>query len=88
MKELGQTCYKNVVYFNLDTDGIAKSLFIQDFDVKRIIRGLEIAYETKISSENTLIILDEFQEVPQALSSLKYFYERLPQYHTITAISF
>ena len=85
MKELGRTCYENVVYVNLDTDSIAKSLFIQDLDVKRIIQGLEIAYETKISPENTLIILDEIQEVPQALSSLKYFYEQLPQYHIITA---
>ena len=85
MKELGRTCYENVVYVNLDTDSIAKSLFIQDLDIKRIIQGLEIAYETKISPENTLIILDEIQEVPQALSSLKYFYEQLPQYHIITA---
>ena len=85
MKELGRVCYGNVVYVNLDTDSIAKTLFIQDLDVTRIINGLALAYDTKISPENTLIILDEIQEVPQALSSLKYFYEQLPQYHIITA---
>lgn len=85
MKELGRTCYDKVVYVNLDTDNIAKTLFIQDLDINRIIHGLEIAYDTKISADDTLIILDEIQEVPQALSSLKYFYEQLPQYHVITA---
>ncbi len=85
MKELGRTCYESVFYVNLDVDSIAKTLFLQDLDVKRIIHGLEIAYDTKISPESTLIILDEIQEVPQALSSLKYFYEQLPQYHIITA---
>ena len=73
------------VYVNFDTDNIAKSLFTQDLDVTRIIRGLEIAYGRKIISEQTLIILDEIQEVPQALSTLKYFYEQLPQYHIVTA---
>lgn len=85
MKELGRMCYKQVVYVNLDTDSIAQTLFMQDLDVKRIVHGLEIAYETKIQPEDTLIILDEIQEVPQAISTLKYFCEQLPQYHIITA---
>ena len=85
MKEFGRACYEKVVYVNLDNDSIARTLFLQDLDVNRIIQGLEIAYDTKIPSENTLIILDEIQEVPQALSSLKYFCEQLPQYHVIAA---
>ena len=85
MKELGRLCYKQTLYVNFDTDTIAKSLFNQDLDVNRIIRGLEIAYSVKIIPEQTLIILDEIQEVPQALSTLKYFYEQLPQYHIVTA---
>jgi len=85
MKELGRLCYAQTVYVNFDTDNIAKSLFTQDLDVTRIIRGLEIAYGRKIIPEQTLIILDEIQEVPQALSTLKYFYEQLPEYHIVTA---
>ena len=85
MKEFGRTCYEQTVYVNLDTDNIAKSLFAQDLDVLRIIRGLEIAHNTKIIPEQTLIILDEIQEAPQALTALKYFHEQLPQYHIITA---
>ena len=85
MKELGRLCYGETVYVNFDTDTVAKSLFTQDLDVTRIVRGLEIAYDIKIIPEQTLIILDEIQEVPQALSALKYFYEQLPQYHIVAA---
>lgn len=85
MKEFGRTCYEQTVYVNLDTDNIAKSLFAQDLDVHRIIRGLEIAHNAKIIPEHTLIILDEIQEAPQALIALKYFCEQLPQYHIVTA---
>ena len=85
MKEFGRNCYEQTVYVNLDTDNITKSLFAQDLDVNRIIRGLEIAHNTKIIPEQTLIILDEIQEAPQALTTLKYFYEQLPEYHIVTA---
>ena len=85
MKELGRLCYGETIYVNFDTDTVAKSLFTQDLDVTRIVRGLEIAYDIKIIPEQTLIILDEIQEVPQALSTLKYFYEQLSQYHIVTA---
>lgn len=49
------------------------------------IRKLELYIGRKIESENTLLIFDEVQEVPKALSSLKYFYENAPQYHIICA---
>ena len=41
----------------------------------------------KITPEDTLIIFDEIQEIPKALTSLKYFYEQLPEYHIICAES-
>ena len=41
--------------------------------------------EFSIEAENTLIIFDEVQEVPKALTSLKYFYENAPQYSIIAA---
>lgn len=39
----------------------------------------------KIDPDNTLLIFDEIQEVPQALSALKYFYENAPEYHIVCA---
>ena len=52
-----------------------QNLFSGDFDVDRILRGLAIESGMEINPENTLIILDEIQEVPAALQSLKYFCE-------------
>ena len=53
-------------------------------NTNRILEGLELEY-SKINADNTLIILDEIQECPKALTTLKYFYENNPQYHIIAA---
>ena len=85
MKEFGKLYYENTVYINFDKNETMKELFGRDLDVSRIIKGLELVYSTKINSENTLLIFDEVQEVPEALSSLKYFYENAPQYQIVAA---
>lgn len=85
MKEFGKQEYVNTVYINFDSNTKMAELFSEDLDVNRIIRGIEIYTGKKINSENTLIIFDEVQEVPKALSSLKYFYEDAPEYHVICA---
>ena len=88
MKEFGRLAYKDTVYINFDSNGRMEELFSSDLNTDRIIMGLEIYAGKKINSEDTLIIFDEVQEVPRALSSLKYFCENAPQYHIICAGSF
>ncbi|MCR5347196.1 MAG: ATP-binding protein [Fretibacterium sp.] len=85
MQEFGRTCYERTIYAALDADATIRALFEQDIEPERIIRGLELASGGKIAPDNTLIILDEIQEAPGALSSLKYFCERMPQYHIVAA---
>ena len=85
MKEFGKNCYEDTVYINFDSNSQMKSLFNQDSDVKRLITGIELYSGKKISPESTLIIFDEVQEVPKALSALKYFYEDAPQYNIVCA---
>ena len=85
MKEFGRLEYENTVYINMDRNPIAAKIFEGNYDIKRIIRELEIYSDKKIDSSNTLIILDEIQEVPTALSSLKYFYENAPEYNIVCA---
>ena len=85
MKEFGKECYKKTVYINFDSNKQMKDLFSSDLSIERIIMGLEIYSDTTITPDDTLIIFDEVQEVPAALSSLKYFYENAPQYHIICA---
>ncbi len=85
MKEFGRQEYKNTVYINFDSNARVAELFSTDLDVQRILRGIEIYAGRKIDPENTLIIFDEVQEVPKALSSLKYFCEDAPEYHIVCA---
>lgn len=85
MKEFGTQAYEDTVYINFDSNSQMASLFAADLNVERLIMGLELYAGHKINSENTLLIFDEVQEVPRALSSLKYFYEDAPQYHIICA---
>ena len=85
MKEFGKNSYNKTIYINFDSNMQMAELFSADFNVKRIIMGLEIYAGQKITPSDTLIIFDEIQEVPKALSSLKYFYENAPEYHIVCA---
>lgn len=85
MKEFGQQAYENMVYINFDSNSQMSELFSADLNIERIMLGLELYVGHKINPENTLLIFDEIQEVPKALSSLKYFYENAPQYHIVCA---
>lgn len=85
MKEFGKSYYEKTAYINFDNNERMESLFSGDFDISRIITALQIESGTFIEANNTLIIFDEVQEVPMALTSLKYFCENAPEYHIIAA---
>jgi len=85
MKEFGQEAYKKTVYINFDNNRQMEELFAADLNIERIITGLELYDGHKIDSSNTLLIFDEIQEVPRALTSLKYFNENAPEYQIICA---
>ena len=75
MKEFGRNYFEKCAYINFDRNKRMEQLFSGDFNVDRILTGLAIESDVEIDPENTLIILDEIQEVPSALQSLKYFCE-------------
>lgn len=85
MKEFGRQAYSDTVYINFDSNSAMAELFASDLNTERLILGIELYVGRKIDADNTLLIFDEVQEVPRALSSLKYFYENAPQYHIICA---
>ena len=85
MKEFGSKFYAQSVYINLDNNERMKNLFEGNLDVQRILMGLEIYAGHKIDPDNMLLIFDEIQEVPKALTSLKYFNENAPQYQIVCA---
>jgi len=85
MKEFGRNEYKNVVYVNCDTEPLTRELFQRDYDIRRLLLGFQAISGETINEHTTLIILDEIQEAPRGLHSLKYFYENAPGYHVIAA---
>lgn len=85
MKEFGKTQYKKVAYISFDSNTRLDTLFQKDFDVKRLLDGLNIEVGFNITPKDTLIIFDEIQENPLALTSLKYFCENVPEYNIVAA---
>lgn len=85
MQEFGKKYYEQVAYINFDVDLKSREIFDVDYDTERLIMNIGLATKTKINAENTLIIFDEIQECPRALTSLKYFRENAPQYDIIVA---
>lgn len=88
MKEFGKKAYTHTVYINFEDNVTMEDLFSYDLDTKRLITGMELYSGKKIDPDNTLLIFDELQEVPRALTSLKYFNENAPEYHIVCACSF
>ena len=84
MKEFGKQAFKNFVYINFDSNPDMANLFEGSLQISRLIAGLQIYSGQKITTD-TLLIFDEIQEVPRALSSLKYFCEEAPEYAVISA---
>lgn len=85
MKEFGTNEYEQVIYINFDNNAQMKNLFEGSLEVERLVIGLELYAGHKIDPDNTLLIFDEVQEAPKALSSLKYFNEDAPQYQIVCA---
>ena len=85
MKEFGRKAYADTIYINFDSNSRMAELFASDLNTDRLIMGIELYAGRKIDPDRTLLIFDEVQEVPRALSSLKYFYENVPQYHIVCA---
>ena len=85
MKEFGKTCFENVAYVNFDSNTRMQQVFEGELDVDRLIRAICAECSVSIDAKNTLLIFDEVQEVPRALTSLKYFYENAPQYAIVAA---
>ncbi|RHS88855.1 ATP-binding protein [Clostridium sp. AM42-4] len=85
MKEFGKKYYEKTAYISFYNNRRMKDVFDVDFDIERIIMNLNIESGVTITPGNTLIILDEIQNVPKVLESLKYFCEEAPEYHVVAA---
>ncbi|MCL2888944.1 MAG: ATP-binding protein [Eggerthellaceae bacterium] len=85
MDEFGSLHYDKVARIDFTDNERMRQVFSGDFDIPRILSQLSIEANVPITPGKTLIIFDEIQEVPRALSALKYFYEKAPELHLVAA---
>ena len=85
VREFGNKEFEDMIVLNCDKDERIAGIFESGFRTERILSDLEIITGRKIVPGKTLIFLDEMQEVPRAISALKYFCEDAPQYHIVAA---
>ena len=81
----GKENYREVVYFNFENNPRLWDIFADDLDTDRIVTALGALSGKNITKGETLIIFDEIQAEPKAVTSLKYFCEENPEYHIAAA---
>ncbi len=85
LKHFGEAEFKDIAYFNFEYDDRLHRIFEGDLNVSRIIKDLGILRNKSIQSGTTILILDEIQICPRAITSLKYFCENLSELHVAAA---
>lgn len=80
LKEFGKRFFDDVCYVNFERTSPISDVFDGDLTPQRLITQLSLLSGKKIEPQKTLIIFDEVQEIPRALTSLKYFAEEAPEY--------
>jgi len=80
LKEFGSKCFEDVCYINFEQKDLLEAIFAGSLSPKRIIDQLSVFHGRRILPVTTLLIFDEVQEMPRALTSLKYFAEEAPEY--------
>ena len=85
LKEFGKREFKNVAYINCDNNAMVQDLFAPDYNIERIVLAISALTGVDVKAGETLIILDEIQELKRGLSALKYFCEDASQYHVAVA---
>ncbi|MBQ6955892.1 MAG: ATP-binding protein [Bacteroidales bacterium] len=84
LQSFGESEYKKMAYISCEKLSGLESVFA-DFDTRRIVRALSAISHVDITPSDTLVIIDEVQEYPRALTALKYFCEDAPEYHIAVA---
>lgn len=85
IKEFGKRYYTSTAYINFEENIYLRTLFVEDFNIPRILLAIKTVTGITIDPTSTLIFFDEIQEAANGLTVLKYFQENAPEYHVIAA---
>ncbi len=84
VEQFGKTYFEDVAVVNIEEQPDFKQAFITR-DPKEILGRLEVTLGKAIIPGKSLLFLDEIQLCPEALISLRYFKEKMPELHVIAA---
>ena len=76
--------FDNYLYFNLDEDG-DRALFERKISLDDLIDSLFARLGIRKKEGSILLFIDEIQSSPQTISLLRYFKEKRPDIHVISA---
>ena len=79
LKIFGKNNFKKSHYFDFMSNAELCKVFENNLDTERILQDLELFINDDIDVTADLIIFDEIQECPRALTSLKYFTQNYPR---------
>ena len=85
LTEFAKQEYNKKVFFSLDRNKEARAVFQQGGTAEQLLLRLSALSGVDITEGDTLLILDEIQDCPEALTALKYFCEETPQIHIAVA---
>lgn len=80
LKRFGEECFDHCAYFSLDEEEGVCDIFRTTKNPVQIIEQLSFLSEAPIEPQRTLLVFDEIQDCPEAISAMKYFCERTPEY--------
>ncbi len=82
VRKFGES-FDSFVELNLDAGPTLAELFAGAYDIPAILSRIEVIAGRRIVPGRTLLFLDEIQACPRAISSLRYFYEQVPDLHVV-----
>ena len=84
VRNLGKK-FNYFIEVNFDENPTYKTVFEQGLSLKEIVEQLSVLSNTPIKEGESLLFLDEIQSCEAAISSLRYFYEKMPNLHVVAA---
>jgi hypothetical protein len=83
VKAFGKKHFEHTLFVDFERNKEFRDIFTRNFEPARICRELELLSNVPLVAGKTLVFFDEIQECPEALISLRYFYEEMPELHLI-----
>lgn len=80
LKRFGKECFEHCAYFSLDEEDGVRDIFKKTKNPQQIVEQLSFLTDEPILPGKTLLVLDEIQECQEAITSMKYFCEKAPEY--------